>query len=222
MSVEAMTWAWKQSIPNHMKIVLLALADHANSDGLCWPGQDGIAEKCSVKPRALRDSLSRLEAEGLIQRRKRRGAQGEYLSDSYQLPVQRQATAIGSALPSAAERTHGRQSNVSTGGSPLPPNRQRTTKEPSQERLLFEHWKDATGRNGRTLYTPKRKAKLRARLKDSTPDEIRQAITYVADSDWHRVNGHTELELICRSRDQIEKYLAKANTGPAKPEDDGW
>ena len=97
-----------------------------------------------------------------------------------------------------------------------------TVHEPSIERELFDFWRESMSLNGRTQFTPKRRARIKARLKDSTPDEIRRAITFVAGSEWHRERGHTDLELICRSRDKIEGYLARAGVKPATPEDDGW
>jgi hypothetical protein len=73
---------------------------------------------------------------------------------------------------------------------------------------LFEFWKTSFGRNGRTKLSPERVRKLKARLRDSTPEEIRAAITGVASSKWHRENGHDDLDLICRDRAHIEKYAA--------------
>lgn len=45
MSVKASTWAWDQTVSGNAKLVLLALADHANDEGDCWPGIDAIALK---------------------------------------------------------------------------------------------------------------------------------------------------------------------------------
>src|SRR4051794_958033 len=66
-----MTWAFDQPIAGNEKVVLLALADWARDDGLCWPGQEAIARKARVSDRTVRDILSRLEGRGMITREKR-------------------------------------------------------------------------------------------------------------------------------------------------------
>ena len=53
MSVKLMAKAWEMPIPTGQKMVLLALCDHANDDGACYPSQDKIAQKCSMSLRAI-------------------------------------------------------------------------------------------------------------------------------------------------------------------------
>lgn len=67
MSLQLMTEAWLLDIPQGQKMVLLALADRANDDGECWPGQASLSAKCSMSERAIRDNLIRLEEAGLIE-----------------------------------------------------------------------------------------------------------------------------------------------------------
>ena len=47
MSVRLMTEVWAVSLPDSEKLVLLALADCANDEGLCWPSMATLARKCS-------------------------------------------------------------------------------------------------------------------------------------------------------------------------------
>ena len=61
-----MTQVWSLDIPPHLKLVLLAIADSANDEGFCYPGQTKLAAKCSIKPRALRKNLADLETRGLL------------------------------------------------------------------------------------------------------------------------------------------------------------
>ena len=49
------------------KLVLVALADHADEDGLCWPSQALLAHRASISIRKLRVHLRGLENEGLLQ-----------------------------------------------------------------------------------------------------------------------------------------------------------
>ncbi|HEY7821260.1 MAG TPA: helix-turn-helix domain-containing protein, partial [Acidimicrobiia bacterium] len=65
MSIEALNWAWEQSCPNPTsKLVLMALADHANSDGECWPAMKRIAQLSGISPRQVSTHITNLEALG--------------------------------------------------------------------------------------------------------------------------------------------------------------
>lgn len=61
-----MTWAFAQKIGGNEKLVLLALADHADEDWSCFPGQRVIATKASISERTVRDVLNRLREKGLV------------------------------------------------------------------------------------------------------------------------------------------------------------
>lgn len=66
MSIEVMNWAWKLRLTATQKIVMVALADRANDDWECWPGQQSLAEKCSLSERGVRKVLSEIEAMGYL------------------------------------------------------------------------------------------------------------------------------------------------------------
>ena len=55
-----MAWAFEQPIPCNLKIVLLALADHANDTGKAWPSLDRVAEKSSLSRRSVIRSIKSL------------------------------------------------------------------------------------------------------------------------------------------------------------------
>jgi DNA-binding MarR family transcriptional regulator len=82
-----MAWAFGQRIDPPAKLVLLALADHANGQtGLCIPGQKLLAEQCSMSVRTVQRHLQTLEARGLIRRETRMRGQGRgRTSDRYYL-----------------------------------------------------------------------------------------------------------------------------------------
>ncbi|HEY7823591.1 MAG TPA: helix-turn-helix domain-containing protein [Acidimicrobiia bacterium] len=87
MSLDLMSWAFKQPVEPGPKLVLLALADHANGQtGLCIPGQKSLAEQCSMSVRTVQRHLITLEEEGYIRREARmRGAGRGRTSDRYYL-----------------------------------------------------------------------------------------------------------------------------------------
>lgn len=67
MSVCASTWAWSlEEVMGSEALVLLALADQANDEGLCWPSQEKLAPKARQSVSTLRRSLRSLEKMGLL------------------------------------------------------------------------------------------------------------------------------------------------------------
>ena len=57
-------------------LVLLALADAANDEGVCWPSQAEIGRKARLKDRAVRNQIRSLEAAGLLSVSRRATPQG--------------------------------------------------------------------------------------------------------------------------------------------------
>lgn len=67
MSIEISTRVWKHSTQKGThKLFLLALADHANGDGYCYPGIERIATWCNVTDRQARRISSDLQDAGEI------------------------------------------------------------------------------------------------------------------------------------------------------------
>lgn len=88
MSNEAITWAYRQAIANAaMKFVLLALADMADEDNSCYPGQSKLAVMTGQSARTVRRHLADLEAGGFIARARRFDERGHRTSDRYVLPL---------------------------------------------------------------------------------------------------------------------------------------
>ena len=67
MSVRVLTWAWSlEEVMGSEALALLALADQANDEGLCWPAQEKLAPKARQSVSTLRRSLRSLEKMGLL------------------------------------------------------------------------------------------------------------------------------------------------------------
>lgn len=81
MSVAIMTAVWRMNLPSTEKLVLLALADAANDDGITWiavaskrQGQKlDLLTKTSLSERAIQGAIKRLSAEGHLRREERPG-----------------------------------------------------------------------------------------------------------------------------------------------------
>jgi len=121
VSIEALNWAWQQQCPNPTaKLVLMALADHANSDGECWPAMKRIAQLTGVSPRQVSTHIVALEKLGHVTKGDRRRWQGQLRGWEYRVNVGSQDTS-GSQLPVAS-------------GSPVqPPAEAHFRSEPSEK-----------------------------------------------------------------------------------------
>lgn len=60
MSIRLMTLAWELKIPATPKIVLLALCDWANDEGICFPSVARVASRASLSPRQCKRVLHQL------------------------------------------------------------------------------------------------------------------------------------------------------------------
>lgn len=74
MSIKWMTHAWKLDDLNiGEKLILLAIADNANNDGICWPSITDIAERCCVTERHAIRVVCELQNKGHLKREMRSG-----------------------------------------------------------------------------------------------------------------------------------------------------
>lgn len=73
MSVKVMSLVWSLDLPDSQKIVLLALADSANDEGVCWPSMASLAKKCSKSERTVQGVIKELVSSGHLTRVERLG-----------------------------------------------------------------------------------------------------------------------------------------------------
>jgi hypothetical protein len=79
MSIALMSIAWRMAMPATDKMVLLALADAANDDGVTWlpingrAGKQGLIQKTSLGERCIQLCIRRLESAGHLTRDERPG-----------------------------------------------------------------------------------------------------------------------------------------------------
>ncbi|PZE33992.1 hypothetical protein DEJ21_14175 [Curtobacterium sp. MCSS17_006] len=87
MAHEAITWAWSLPLKMSRKFVLIALADRADEEFSCFPGQENIARMTGSTSRTVRDAIADLEDMGLLTRARRLRNDGTRSSDRYVLNV---------------------------------------------------------------------------------------------------------------------------------------
>ena len=73
-----MTSVWALDISSTHKLVLLALADNANDEGMCWPSMATIVAKTSLSERCVRGVIRELESAGRLLTHQRNGYTSYY------------------------------------------------------------------------------------------------------------------------------------------------
>jgi len=112
MSFQAMTWAVKQKVGNATgKAILLMLANYADDEGKCFPGQEKLAAECECSPRTVREWLDKFEKMGIVKREERRREDGYRTSDLIVLDLESSPAAI------SPENTSPENNNNLTGSS---------------------------------------------------------------------------------------------------------
>lgn len=81
MSIELMNLVWAAALPMSRKSVLLALADQANDDALCWPSIETIAWKMGCSERLVQKAIADLIKAGLVRRDTRPGHSNIFFLD---------------------------------------------------------------------------------------------------------------------------------------------
>lgn len=67
MSIKLMSEIWQHSPAKGTRLLLLlAIADHANDEGIAWPGVESLARKCRMSSRNVQYLLRELEREGSL------------------------------------------------------------------------------------------------------------------------------------------------------------
>lgn len=167
------------------KLVFLALANHADENGACWPSIKVICKVACMKYRSAQYALERLEANGFIQRERRRRRDGTYSSFAFQIALDASGNICQwQNLPSAKSATPPVAKSAGQDSEPVssinqsdtppinPPQKRKRTYSPEFE----EFWK-AYPAKGRVA-KPQCSAKYEARLKagDFSHAEIMAAV----------------------------------------------
>lgn len=225
MSLDALKWAFEQKVGSAArKSVLVAIADHADTTGECWPGHDLLTQKTELHRATVIRHIQALADAGLLVVEGRASMDGRQLSNRYRLRFQ---TGVAQRDPGVAQ-SDGRGSQGATDGgrtarpepSEEPSEEQKNVLSPKKQSVdprvpeVFDYWKQRLGKTGTVRLTPGRQEKIRARLEDGTTvKEMRRAIDGCASSEFHTQNSHTDLTLILRNREKVEQFMEFAGPG---------
>ncbi|MDP2953715.1 MAG: helix-turn-helix domain-containing protein [Chloroflexota bacterium] len=123
-------------MPTATKIILMALADHADDDGVCWPGMKGVAAKCGIHHRNAQRHVSKLISLGLIQSIPRHRPDRSRTSNFFILSMSPEGVTIDMGVVTELAPPHGTSAMAPTAPAPSPHGASatpRTVIEPSLE-----------------------------------------------------------------------------------------
>lgn len=128
-----MTDVWDTKIgPATVRLVLLALADQANDEGVCWPFMATIASRANCGLSTARKACAELEAQGLLRREYRKAEDGDNDRSIYVVNADKLAELAGAARSERGAAKKERGGPLKSGGGAAKIERhnpQRTTKE---------------------------------------------------------------------------------------------
>ena len=82
-----MNWAWHQALKPVPKLILMALADAADDQGICWPSVATLASKVGVSTRTVRRVMQELISGKLLAAEQRYRSDGSCTSNRYRLQL---------------------------------------------------------------------------------------------------------------------------------------
>lgn len=214
MSHKASNWAFDQQLEPRYKIILLALADYADADGYCYPGQQALVRRCSMSESTLRRGLKYLEEIGLISRERRNSENGQRKTDGYQLNPETPPVNLTGSLPVKTGQNRGGYPSTVTGTRNRQKNRQ---EEPPETIEKFEEFWDIWPR---PVGKPKALLAFQAALKDrrATADQIIAAAIAYRDHPYRPQAQYVPHPTTWLHRDGWNDELppAPAPTGPVR------
>jgi DNA-binding transcriptional regulator YhcF (GntR family) len=175
MSYSAMAWARaiKTGSPT-VKAVLLAVANYADEEGICWPSQDQLAEDTELSRHSIMRAIEQLEEMDLLTRERRHRKDGSRTSDLIMLDLSRTVQRSTEQRSSEQRSTQQQPKSHSATAEPIIepssiPSSGRASKPKGEEQLAFDAFNDIAAETGipkAQVLTPERKSKLRQRLNE--------------------------------------------------------
>jgi len=233
MSIKIMSSVWELDLKVGLKMVLLALSDHANDDGVCWPSYRKLQKKCSCSRSGLMDKMKKLEQLGYLVR-EHRIESNKQMSNNYLINLE--TILDKNNLEEGSKIWTGGVQNLDPGGlksgppsnepsiepSIKPPHRSPLAEAPTDDaHKVFNHWKERMNHPGAS-FDPKRRKLISTRLKKYSADQLIKAIDGCAKSEYHMGRGsgsdgtiYDKLSLILKNAEYIEDFINKEKVNEA-------
>ena len=122
MSIKGMTAIWEYADQEGSALLLLlALADFANDEGVCWPAVGTLAKKIRLKKRQTQNLLEKLVKDGSVERLDMGGGKGKASTYRVHWPAPIENETVHSPAQRVQPSTDTMQSSVSKGAIAIAP-----------------------------------------------------------------------------------------------------
>lgn len=206
MSIKLMTAVWeREDLASTHKLVLLALADWANDEGLCWPSINRLAIKTSMAGRSVQRLIRQLEDMGFVRREEAIGKGNRYwitmpLTDCHRcpsvtLPLTQCHPTPDTVSPNTS-KTHQLNTNLIVdlaidASQPVLLEKEAEVSNDDSLKVadVVEYWNEVAERIGKPKVqrlSDGRKQVIRARIKQNTVDDFLQVFRNIEGSDFLR------------------------------------
>ncbi|NUF79310.1 helix-turn-helix domain-containing protein [Snodgrassella sp. ESL0323] len=201
MSIKLMSKAWELDLSQGEKLVLLALCDHANDDGVCYPSQAFLASKCSMSYRSVINQIKRLESCGILTSERRQKA-GSRQSNSYTINLDNYKSQCENSAH--AESAHANFAHANS----APTNVQNTTELCANSAHSFKEEPSINHQLEPSIYKPTSQNKKRVRWDESLNMLIAEGIDEQIASDFIAIRKAKNAPL---TQTALEGILREAN-----------
>ena len=193
-----------------------------DGQGECWASLDYFLLWTGASRRSVIRAINSLEEKGLIKRRRRVGT-----TSALRVVLEKTSRSKGSA-------------KMTQGGAKMTPNNKEYNKTNNKEEInkeesdkvavevqkTYDLFVEKFNKNPKTFkLTPKRRKKIKTRLKDCGESMIRKAIENTANNSFYMGENErgwkADLDFILRSYEQVERLANMENKGPER-ELDYW
>lgn len=206
MSIKLMTAVWeREDLASTQKLVLLALADWANDEGLCWPSINRLAVKASLTARAVQKAIRSLEDVGFIRREEIAGKGNRYwisIPVNNVHPCTTFTPPLNEVHPTPEPRspntskTHQLNTNLNCASSDARPQpdlleneAQTSNNEAVSVSDIIEYWNEVADRIGKPKVqrlSGGRQQVIKARIKENSIDDFVTVFRNIERSDFLR------------------------------------
>jgi pyocin large subunit-like protein len=174
VSWQATAWAARQRTGSPAaKLTLLALANYADADGMCWPTQETLAADTEQSVDTVQRRLKQLATQGLIRIEKRKGLRGQwtrriyFLNTSVAEMTEPQIAARSDDCRAAVDKS---RLHAATGPSTMPQRARPPCRIAVRHKQTIEHPIEPSAQTARAS----REERLRAFQENREGDEVVQ------------------------------------------------
>ena len=230
MSITAIRWAWEAPIKAGPKFVLVALAEHANDNGDCWPSLATLSRKCGMSRSCVSVHLKQLENAKFITKSYRRKHEGRRASNLYKLSINAHPESLSKELqrpdpgnidPESGPRLVQDLDGYINHHKETPKNQSKkfVSCDGEEIKTVFLFWQKQM-EYPKAKLDKKRKQHISQALKlGFSLDELKLAIEGCAKTPFNMGQNdnqqrYDDISLILRDAGQIERFIAQAKGSP--------